>query len=84
MYKSEIAIILLTYNRARLLERCLESVFKQKGVNFEVLIFDNFSTDNTVDIVRKFKNKHENIFYHRNLNNIGFAEMKASVKTDIE
>lgn len=51
------SIIIPTYNRADSLGRCLESLAQQKFKNFEVLICDDGSTDNTRDIVDLFEQK---------------------------
>lgn len=82
MCKCEITIILLTYNRAKLLRTCLESILKQKEIDFKVLIFDNCSNDDTFEVVKNIrKNQKDDIFYHRNSENIGFARnLKKALK----
>lgn len=49
-----ISVILLTRNRAEMLRRCLFTIFNQTYRDFEVLVFDHNSTDNTKEIVDKF------------------------------
>lgn len=51
------SIIIPTYNRANDLKRCLESLQSQTYQNFEVLVCDDGSTDNTKDIVNEFTNQ---------------------------
>lgn len=48
-----ISIIVATYNRAELLKQSLTSIFNQTYSNFEVLIVDDGSTDNTEEMIRK-------------------------------
>jgi glycosyltransferase involved in cell wall biosynthesis len=43
----EISVIITTFNRARLLERCLASVLTQQSSNFEVIVIDDASNDDT-------------------------------------
>jgi len=42
-----ISVIIPTYNRATVLPRAIASVLAQKGANFELIIVDDGSTDNT-------------------------------------
>ncbi len=47
-----ISIIIVTWNNSQDIKSCLESVFNQTYKNFNVVLVDNASTDNTVEIVR--------------------------------
>jgi glycosyltransferase involved in cell wall biosynthesis len=49
-----VSVILPTYNRANLLPRAVRSVLNQTYKDFELIIIDDGSTDNTVDIVKSF------------------------------
>lgn len=51
---SVVSIIIPTYNRARLLTMTLESVKQQSFVNWECIIVDDYSTDNTKEVVDSF------------------------------
>lgn len=51
------SVIIPTYNRAERLRITLESLSKQIFKNFEVLVCDDGSTDQTKDIVSSFKDK---------------------------
>ena len=44
-----------TYNRARMLSRVYASLCRQDNTNFEWLVVDDGSTDNTADIIKKFE-----------------------------
>ena len=50
-----ISIIIPTFNHAQYLERCLKSIENQTIRNYEIIIVDNHSTDNTKTIVDNFK-----------------------------
>src|SRR6476660_8957423 len=50
----DFSVIIATYNRADYLRECLVSLVSQTYKNFETIIVDDGSTDNTEDVVDKF------------------------------
>lgn len=50
-----ISVCIPTYNGARYITECLNSVAKQNYLNFEVVISDDQSTDNTIQICEAFQ-----------------------------
>jgi glycosyltransferase involved in cell wall biosynthesis len=48
------SVIIPTYNRASKLQRTIESVLGQSYDNFEILVMDDGSTDNTAEVVASF------------------------------
>jgi len=55
--KNDVVVIMSTYNGEKTIERQLDSIFRQKAVDVIVVIRDDHSTDNTVDVVKKYKEK---------------------------
>lgn len=47
----EIVVLMLVYNEAARVERALDSLVKQTDQDFELIIIDDGSTDNTVDVI---------------------------------
>ena len=49
-----ISIVIPTYNSSRTIVQCLESVRDQTYRNIEIIVCDNFSDDDTVDVARRY------------------------------
>ena len=60
------SIIIPTFNQGSLLKNCLQSITQQTYKNYEIIVIDNHSTDNTKKIITKFKKK---IIYRKIRNN---------------
>lgn len=67
-----ITVAIPTFNCAHFLPDALASIMRQGLDDFEILILDNASEDNTEDVVRSFANPH--IRYIRNPSNLGACE----------
>jgi glycosyltransferase involved in cell wall biosynthesis len=52
--ETKFTVIVPTRERASTLHYCLKTLVTQDYENFEILVSDNFSQDNTVDVVAKF------------------------------
>lgn len=64
-----VSVCVPTYNRSRFLGECLESILRQSFADYELVILDNCSTDDTEAVVRKFRDPR--IRYLRNSENVG-------------
>ncbi len=71
MSKPKVSVILPTFNRAKYLDRAISSVLSQSFYDFELIIVDDASTDNTEEIVGLFRD--ERIIYVKNPRNLGGA-----------
>ena len=60
-----LTILTPTYNRGKYLERVYNSLLGQTDQNFEWLLIDDGSVDNTDEIVRQLTEKHEPAFHFR-------------------
>lgn len=70
---SLVSIITPTFNCGRFIAETIESVFAQSYSNWEMLIVDDCSTDNTKDIVLKYSQKDRRIRYYCLERNSGAA-----------
>ncbi|WP_202807036.1 glycosyltransferase family 2 protein [Planktothrix agardhii] len=71
----EVSIILCTYNRAKYLSQCLDSVIDQTFQNWELLVVDDGSNDQTFEIVNPYLQKTQNIRYLKHKNRMEFLGM---------
>lgn len=62
-----LSVIMPTYNYAAFIREAIESVLNQSYRNFELIVVDNYSQDDTQQIVESFKD--ERIRYHKFFNN---------------
>lgn len=60
----KISVIITTYNRPELLQESIKSVLNQTYTNFELIIIDDCSDNETRDCIAMFND--ERIIYHRN------------------
>lgn len=60
------SIILPTYNRAHLLSKAIESVLAQTFTDWELLIVDDGSTDNTKELVMAYSDERIRYIYQEN------------------
>ena len=63
MSKPFFSVIIPTYNRSSLLNKAIKSVFKQNFNDYEIIIIDSNSNDNTEEIIKSFD--QEKIIYKK-------------------
>ncbi len=64
--KMKFSIIIPTYNRAAFLPKAIESVLAQTYTDWELIIVDDGSMDNTKDVVSQYKDDRIRYFYQQN------------------
>ena len=55
----EVSIVIPVYNRAAVVPVTLQSILAQTYRPLQVVLVDNFSTDNTLNVLQQFKEDHE-------------------------
>ncbi len=70
----KISVLMSVYNDEKTLERSIESILKQTFKNFELLINDDSSTDDSFKIIKNFSNIDNRIKFFQNENNTGLTK----------
>lgn len=68
-----VSVIIPCYNAEKTIKATLHSALKQQGVNFEIIIINDGSTDNTLSILQKYYDPRVHIF---NVKNSGVSETR--------
>ena len=55
MKNNFISILITNYNKQKFLKKCLDSVCNQSFNNYEIILFDDCSIDNSLNIIKKYK-----------------------------
>lgn len=80
--KPKVSIVLITYNQQDYVGKTIESVLNQSYQNFEIIIADDSSTDETAKVIKSYKDKrikYVKTDYNIGINgNLNLAVSKAS------
>lgn len=71
----KISVIMPAYNVGKYIRTAIYTILEQTFKDWELIITDDCSTDNTVDIIEGFCKKHHNIRLIRRINNSGGARL---------
>lgn len=63
-----ISICIFTYNRAEYIKETIESALSQSYTNYEIVIVNDGSTDNTEEVIKSINNKKIRYFYKDHTN----------------
>lgn len=69
-----VSVLMTSYNREKYIAEAIESVLKSTYENFELIIVDDGSTDQTIEIVQEYNKKDRRVIFHRNEKNLGDYE----------
>lgn len=73
---SKVSVLMTTYNRAEFLSKAIDSVIFQTFKDWEFVIIDDCSTDNTEEIIKEYMKFGLPIKYVRNEENLGVVKSR--------
>ena len=53
--ENKISVLITNYNKSKFLFKTLRSVCNQNFKNYEIILYDDASSDNSIKIIKKFK-----------------------------
>lgn len=72
MQPPKVSVVIPTYNYGHFLDETIQSVLDQTFTDFELIIVDNRSTDNTVEVVKKYL-ADSRVSFYVNETNVGLV-----------
>ncbi len=66
----DVSVVIVSYNVSDLLNECIISIKKETSCSYEIIVVDNNSVDNSVEML---KTKHPDVKLIQNNHNVGFA-----------
>lgn len=70
---SKISIVMPVYNAQRFLSQTIDSVLSQSYSDFELIMIDDCSTDNSLEILKEYEQKDSRVLVFRNDKNRGVS-----------
>ena len=72
--KIDLSVIIVNYNTKDITRQCLDSLYQfTSGIDYEVIVVDNASSDSSAEMLSKFEPEHKNFKLIRSSANIGFG-----------
>lgn len=76
MIENNVSIVMPSYNSAKFIEKSIDSVLNQTYKNWELLVIDDCSSDNSLELVEKYTQIDSRIKLITNEKNLGVAESR--------
>jgi glycosyltransferase involved in cell wall biosynthesis len=72
-----VSVIIPAYNAGKYIGEAIDSVLSQTYKNIEVIIINDASTDNTLDVIKNYRGKDKRIRIFDNIKNMGIGMNRA-------
>jgi len=66
-----LSVVVPNYNHSKYLERCLTAIVRQSFSPLEIIVLDDASTDNSVQVIKRFAAEHSLVRLVQNEKNLG-------------
>lgn len=80
MNKIKFSIIICTYNMADCIKNAIESVLMQKFKNYEIIVYNDCSKDNTIEVIKEYKNPNIKLINGKKNIGLGASRNQAVIK----
>lgn len=77
----KVSIVIVNWNGEKYLKKCIDSLLKQNYNNFEIIIIDNDSSDNSVKIIEENFKQNVKLIKNRNIGYAGGANVGINEST---
>ena len=74
MFSSKISILIANYNNGHFFKDCFDSLIAQTEQNWEAIVIDDCSTDNSVEIIKNLIKEDVRFKFYVNEKNIGYQK----------
>ena len=64
MEELKLSIVVTAYNKQNTLEKCINSILNSTFKDFELIIVEDKSTDNTIEVIEKFTDSRIKVIKH--------------------
>lgn len=71
---ASVSVVISCFNYGRFLRQCVESALSQEGVDVDVIIVDDASTDESLKTARELEGAHENVTVLAHVCNLGVVQ----------
>ena len=61
MNKYKVSVIVPVYNAKKYIEQCVESILSQTLKEMELILVNDGSTDNSLEIIKKYEKQYNNV-----------------------
>jgi len=76
-FKMKISVYITSYNQKAYLKEAIDSVLNQTLMPFEIIVVDDYSSDGSIELIKRYKKAYPNLFQvFFNKKNIGIVETR--------
>ena len=72
----KISVIVPVYNTEKYIKKCLNSILVQKNVDYEIIVVNDGSTDNSAEIIKEYEKKYTNKIKYFEKQNGGLSDAR--------